>query len=123
MKCEIYLLNGDLVGLMKRKNTGHITDTQEEEFKSKRKRKESLEKELNKKKKEQERQKKSRATKKEKISKLCETHPEVKAALKLRGTTGRPRIEIDQPLFLKAIIDIALHGSAAHEKRRCDMMI
>jgi hypothetical protein len=31
---------------MKRKNTGHITDAQEEELKSKRKKKESLESEL-----------------------------------------------------------------------------
>jgi hypothetical protein len=121
LRCEIDLLNGDLVGLMKRKNTGHITVTQEEELKSKRKKKESLESELKKKKKEQERQKKSRVSKREKISKLCQTHPEVKEALKLRGKTGRPRIEIDQPLFLKAIVDIALHGSAAHEKRRSDV--
>lgn len=52
LRCEIDLLNGDLVGLMKRKNTGHITDAQEEELKSKRKKKESLESELKKKKKE-----------------------------------------------------------------------
>ena len=46
LRCEIDLLNGDLVGLMKRKNTGHITDAREEELKSKRKKKESLESEL-----------------------------------------------------------------------------
>jgi hypothetical protein len=39
LRCEIDLLNGDFVGLMKRKNTGHITDAQEEELKSKRKKK------------------------------------------------------------------------------------
>jgi hypothetical protein len=78
LRCEIDLLNGDFVILMKRKNTGHITDAQEEELKSKRKKKESLESKFKKKKKEQERQKKSRASKREKISKLCETHPGVK---------------------------------------------
>ena len=52
---------------------------------------------------------------------MCETHPKVKEALKLRGKSGHPRIEIDQPLFLKAIVDIALHESAAHEKRRSDV--
>lgn len=39
----------------------------------------------------------------------------------MRGKTGRPRIEINQPLFLKANVDIALHGSAAHEKRRSNV--
>ena len=42
LRCEIDLLNGDLVGLMKRKNTGHITDAQEKELKSKRKKNRQL---------------------------------------------------------------------------------
>lgn len=41
--------------------------------------------------------------------------------MKLRGKTGRPTLEVDQPELLKAIVDIALHGSAAHEKRRSDV--
>ena len=35
----------------------------------------------------------------------------------MRKNTGRPRIEVDQPMLLKTIIDIGMYGSAAHEKR------
>ena len=80
-----------------------------------------LEKELAKKKREQERQQKTRMRKKETLAKLCAENPELSSALKIREKTGRPSIEIDQPLFLKAIVDIALHGSAAHEKRQSDI--
>lgn len=37
--------------------------------------------------------------------------------LSFRNSPGRPRVEEQQPELLKAICDIALHGSAAHEKR------
>jgi hypothetical protein len=57
------------------KNNGHITEAKEDELKSKRKNKDP-------------RQKKSRAAKRETISKLCETHFEVKSTLKLKGKTG-----------------------------------
>jgi hypothetical protein len=57
------------------KNNGHITEAKEDELKSKRKKKDP-------------RQKKSRAAKRETISKLCETHLEVKSTLKLKGKTG-----------------------------------
>lgn len=39
----------------------------------------------------------------------------------IRSRSGRPRIEEDQPEIFKAIMDIAIHGSAAHEKRREEM--
>ena len=45
----------------------------------------------------------------------------MKEALKYRSKTGRPRIEDDHPLFLKAIVDIAMHGAAAHERRRSEI--
>lgn len=36
----------------------------------------------------------------------------------MRTFSGRPRIEDDQPELLKTIVEIAIHGSAAHDKRR-----
>ena len=39
----------------------------------------------------------------------------------MREKSGRPRLEIEQPDLLKAIVDIALYGSAAHEKRQSDV--
>ncbi|GBN51737.1 hypothetical protein AVEN_166708-1 [Araneus ventricosus] len=70
---------------------------------------------------EEKRQKKSREEKKKKLSELCEAHPHVKEALKIREKCGRPRLEADQPELSKAIVDIAIHGSAAHENRQSDV--
>lgn len=40
----------------------------------------------------------------------------------MRDTTGRPRLECDQPDLLKAIADIALIGSATDDRRRTEMI-
>lgn len=53
--------------------------------------------------------------------KICEDHPDIRTALKLRSNPGRPRIELEQPLLLKKMIEIAMYGSAAHEKRQSDI--
>ena len=121
LKTQIDLINSDLVGLYKRRDSGFITEEQEKEIKSKKIKLHGLDLELKKKVREQERQKKSRETKRENLAKLCEKNPDLREALKLRGKTGRPTLEVDQPELLKAIVDIALHGSAAHEKRRSDV--
>jgi hypothetical protein len=34
---------------------------------------------------------------------------------------SRPRLEVDQPLLLKTIVDIAVHDAASHEKRNFDI--
>lgn len=52
---------------------------------------------------------------------LCAKNPELKEALKIRDKSGRPNLEIEQPELMKAIINIAIHGSAADEKRRSDI--
>ena len=41
--------------------------------------------------------------------------------MKVQVKPGRPRLEEEQPLMLKTILEIALHGSAAHEKRQADV--
>ncbi|GBN53966.1 hypothetical protein AVEN_77083-1 [Araneus ventricosus] len=53
---------------------------------------------------------------KKKLAELCEAHPHVKEALKIREKSGRPRLEEDQQELLKAIV-----GSAAHENRQGDV--
>jgi len=37
--------------------------------------------------------------------------------LNVRAKPGRPRIEEDQLLLLETIVDIAMYGSASHERR------
>ena len=69
----------------------------------------------------QNRAKKSREWEKIKLAKLCETNTDIQTVLSIRNKPGKPRLEVDQPLLLKAIIDIAVRGSAAHEKRQADI--
>lgn len=41
-----------------------------------------------------------------------------KKKLRIRDKEGRPSVEDDQPALLKTIVDIAIFGSAADERRR-----
>lgn len=66
------------------------------------------------------RHRRRRLQKKKNLVKVCADNPDLKNKLKVRNTIGRPRIEDDQPYLLQAIIELALLGSAAHERRRDD---
>ncbi|KAI9556025.1 hypothetical protein GHT06_018591 [Daphnia sinensis] len=69
-----------------------------------------------------ERADKSRDDRKKRQDAACEKDPGLRDLLKLkRKAYGRPRIEDDQPFLLESIINIAFHGSAAHEKRQSDV--
>eukprot|EP00731_Ephydatia_muelleri_P010808 Em0005g1394a len=119
---QIDLINGDLVGLCRRQSSNMLTKEQETELHCKKRKKEELEKLLKKKRDDQKRAQKYRAKRKHVMLDLCEKNPEVKELLKLREKSGRPRLEEDQPLLLQAIVDIALHGAPAHERRQCEDM-
>ncbi|XP_047137550.2 uncharacterized protein LOC124814045 [Hydra vulgaris] len=118
LKQENNLINGDLIGLMKRKECGQLTSAQENMLIEKKKKKKELEKNLKKKKDSMLRSRKLRSNWREGLKKLCKSSPSAKKTLHLQMTSGRPRIEEEQPDLLKTICDIALYGSAAHEKRR-----
>ena len=87
-------------------------------MKQKKKEKTELEKSLKSKIDDAARQKKSRDAKRIKLDAACEKNPDLRAELKIRKQSGRPRIESDQTDLFKTIIDIATHGSAVDEKRR-----
>ncbi len=59
--------------------------------------------------------------KKRKFEEEYDKNPELKAKLNFRKHSGRHRIEEDQPMLLKSIVDIALYGSVAHEKRQLEL--
>ncbi|KAL4720554.1 hypothetical protein ACJJTC_002355 [Scirpophaga incertulas] len=63
---------------------------------------------------------KSRDFKKQKIVELCEKNTDLAAALKLRDTLGRPRIEETQSSLLGVIKDLAVFGGAADDRRRTE---
>lgn len=119
---EIDIINADLVGLFERRKRGVLlTEVEEKELRAKTSEKTKLELKLKRKKYDQQRSQKCREEKKIKLNRLLEQQPEFRSALNIRKNPGRPRIEEDQPLLLKTIIDIAMHGSAAHEKRQSDV--
>lgn len=67
-------------------------------------------------------QQKSRNKKKKSIQKVINEYPEAGNILKCKETPGRPKIEEEQPLLHQAIIDIAMIGSGADEKRRSEVV-
>jgi hypothetical protein len=121
LQSEIDILNSDLVGLYERQKRGMLTQEQDAELKQKTKKKNELEKQLSKKKDDQKRSQKARVEKKRKLNALIEDNPELRASLNVRAKPGRPRLEEDQPSLLETIVDIAMHGSASHERRQSDV--
>lgn len=69
-----------------------------------------------------ERQKKQREKKKNLFQELCEENPDVIKKIKLTNSFGRPRLEIEQPELLKTIVEIAMFGCGADDRRRSDVM-
>ena len=65
--------------------------------------------------------KKARDERRKKILQICENNPELLCKLKIKPKSGRPSVTTGQPELLKSIVDIALHGCAAHEKRQADI--
>lgn len=57
---------------------------------------------------------------KKKIEQLAAATDTIVPVLGLQQTIGRPRLEEEQPELLKTIAEIALFGSAAHDRRRAD---
>ena len=118
---QISIFKTDLIGLYKRKESGVLSSDQEKELKGKKIKVDELEKKLKRKKYEQEKQKIYRKKKKEILAQICGENPDISSNLKIRQKAGRPTIEEDQPLLLKTIVDIALYGSAAHDKRQSEI--
>lgn len=89
--------------------------------KKKNKRKQHLEKTLKTKISDKNQLKRSRQKRKENLEKFIAEHPDSSNLLQVRSRSGRPRIKESQPLLLKTITDIAIHGSAAHKERQSDI--
>ncbi|KAJ6639801.1 hypothetical protein Bhyg_12548, partial [Pseudolycoriella hygida] len=119
---EMDLLNGDLVGLFKRKEVGMLSADQEKEIKEKVEKQKSLQKKLHRKIGDAKRSRNSRRKRKEILQKLIQEHPETMKTIRLGSGVGRPRLGDSQPLLLETITEIALYGSAAHERRQSEVI-
>ncbi|KAJ6639411.1 hypothetical protein Bhyg_12155 [Pseudolycoriella hygida] len=118
IKSDISVLLNDIVVLENLKNSGLINDETLKEFKLKKTKVIKLQKIIKRKEREMVRHRSRRLQRKRAIEKLSITNPDLKKKLNIRDAIGRPRIESDQPFLLQTIINLALKGSAAHERRR-----
>lgn len=59
---------------------------------------------------------------KSKIKLACNQSPIVADLLKARSAPGRPRLEQQQPQLLKTIVDLAMIGASAEERRRSEIV-
>jgi len=123
LKKKIGLISADLCGLYERRNLEMLTSQQFKEMRSLEEQKKKLQSHLQIRIRDQSRQKKRRHIARRKIKALMSAvNPDNENFIKIHSSSGRPRIESDQPLLLQAICDIAIHGSGAHERRRCDVL-
>ena len=66
--------------------------------------------------------KKHRESQKSKLVIVCIQNPDVAKVLTLRKEPGRPRLEESQPELLKTIVELAMFGASAEERRCCEIM-
>lgn len=116
---KIGLLQQRINVLTEARDTGIEKDDVHEEIKKLRKELKEEEKCLKKKRDSAKRTKKFRA--KEKLEK-AERQKNNPAAVKPRSGPGQPPLVDSQPALLETIINIAIHGSAADERRRTEMI-
>lgn len=119
---ELNILNAELVGILARESANLMSDNQKKEAEAKKKRKREIENDIKSLKASQERMKKYRKDKKETLQTAILEHPELESKLKMKNRSGRPALTDEQPELLNAILEIAMYGSAAHEKRRMETL-
>lgn len=119
LRSKIDLANADLVGLLKRKSCGLLSSEQEKELTDLQAKKNEMMKSLERLEKDRIRHKCFRLERKRKLSALP---IENRKALKLHSLPGRPRLEFEQTMLLKTICDLAIHGSAADNRRQSEIM-
>lgn len=118
LRNEILFLVSEISIYKKRESCGLMTDDMVQELNSKNKRLLECQELLKKKESEMIRQRNFRSERKRRFEKACEEEPELKKKLGARHSVGKPPLEEDQPYLHTTIIELALNGSAAHERRR-----
>ena len=120
LKQEIYTLQCALDDLRKRSRMGLASSDDMKLLRSKQSSLDDKKKRLTKLKKSQERSQRYRSSMKRTMEDIIQDHPEIRKKLKVRDGSGRPSITEDQPELLKTIVDIAIIGSGADERRNSE---
>lgn len=121
LKNEITLLEEELQLAIRRRESIN-SDGSEQQIIKLRNKIDSYKKELHKKQQHAFHAKKHRKSYRLKLNTICTQNPEVANALKLRAEPGRPRLEEKQPELLNTIIELAMFGASAEERRRCEVL-
>lgn len=116
IKQQIQALESKLHSLVLVRDSGLSSSSINQEIKEGRLELEKLQKSL--------KRKKNNAEQQQKHRKKCKLEKKDSAAdgkkTRESNTPGRPRLEEEQPELLKTICDLALFGSAAHDRRQTD---
>jgi hypothetical protein len=119
---DLGLITGKILALKSVQTAGLLTQENEKELNDLQAQKIELERTLKIKIGSAERQKKYRENRKREIGNLITQNPDISKKMRVFESPGRPRLEVDQPEILKAICDIALFGSAAHDRRQNEVI-
>ncbi|XP_052132755.1 uncharacterized protein LOC127752143 [Frankliniella occidentalis] len=68
------------------------------------------------------RKRREREKKRTALNEALASDPTLRKKLKIRGQTGRPRVEVDQPLLLQTIVKMAQAHGGADARRRSESM-
>ena len=124
-KCKLKIadLNKQVVSLTSLRDSG-LSGVTKAQIDSIRKVLHKEEIELKKRVREASRMRNRREMQREGIEQLCEEDPKAAQVLKScnRSVIGRPRIEVDQPDLLSAIVNIVTASSATDNRRHCEML-
>jgi septal ring factor EnvC (AmiA/AmiB activator) len=120
---ELNEINEKIAKLRKSKEIGLEPENCNKKIKVLTKQKDKVEKKLKKLLKSNQRMQKYRTIKRKKLERLNREHPEVMRNYSLiEEKVGRPRIETGQEGLLETIINIAINGGAAEERRHSEMI-
>lgn len=118
LRGKISALHTDIIYLQQKKEQSLASDDQIAQLKKAKNELTAAEQSLKEKVAAQARQTRKRQKDKIILEQIKEKHPEAAELLAKRPKPGRPRIDEEQPELHQTIMDIALYGSGADERRR-----
>lgn len=122
LKDQISLLQVELDLAVRRRDSLGVSEDKTRDIMKLRQEIDKCKKELRKKEQHMRHSRSHRLSIQSKIQLACNQSPTVASLLKTRSAPGRPRLEEQQPLLLKTIVDLAMFGASAEERRRSEIV-
>ncbi|CAG5001387.1 unnamed protein product [Parnassius apollo] len=122
LKNQISLLQMELDLAVRRRDSLCVSENETRDVTKLRREIDKCTKELRKKEQHMRHSQSHRLSIKSKIELACNQSPNVTNLLKARSAAGRPRLEEQHPQLLKTIVDLAMVGASAEERRRSEIV-